>query len=402
MTKNGRQQYGSVRKLRSGRWQARLWLGDGRRIPADRTFATKTDANLWIASQRTKAAAGRPDDPERARVSLADYARSWLAQQAHLAPRTIEIYRNQLERHILPEVDESVPPLGDLSLNELTPELIRSWYQALVINRTKSTAAKAYVRLRQILNQAVDDERILRNPCRIRRGGVERHEEQRFATMPELLEIAGLVPERYRVLILTAGLGGLRQGELFGLRRRDLDLEKGVVRVRRKRLRLDSGEVIENETKSGAGQRTVALPEQVIEELGIHLERFTRKDEAAYVFTSENGQPIDRNNFRKRIWLPVASVMGLEELRFHDLRHTAGTLAARTGATTKELMVRLGHSSPNASLVYQHASADRDQKIAEGLTKLFRKAEGKKKREKDDGPDSRGRSRGGLRPSEDT
>ena len=154
-----------------------------------------------------------PDDPERARISLADYARSWLAQQAHLAPRTVEIYRNQLERHILPEVDGSVLPLGDLSLNELTPEVIRSWYQTLVVNRTKSTAAKAYVRLRQVLNQAVDDERILRNPCRIRRGGVERHEEQRFATMPELLEIAQLAPERYRVLILTAGLGGLRQGD---------------------------------------------------------------------------------------------------------------------------------------------------------------------------------------------
>jgi integrase len=401
MVKNGRQQYGTVRKLPSGRWQARLWLGDGRRIPADRTFATKTDANLWVASQRTKAAAGRPDDPERARVSLADYARSWLAQQGHLAPRTVEIYRNQLERHILPEVDDSIVSLGDLSLNELTPEVIRSWYQVLVVNRSKSTAAKAYVRLRQILNQAVDDERILRNPCRIRRGGVERHEEQRFATMPELLEIAALAPERYQVLILTAGLGGLRQGELFGLRRRDLDLEKGVVRVRRKRLRLDSGQVIENETKSGAGQRTVALPEQLIEELRTHMEEFTEKDATAYVFTSETGQPIDRNNFRKRIWIPIATAVGLEDLRFHDLRHTAGTLAARTGATTKELMVRLGHSSPNASLVYQHASADRDQRIADGLTKLFRKAEGKKSRRKGARSDGGGRSRGGRRPSED-
>ena len=128
---------------------------------------------------------------------------------------------------------------------------------------------------------------------------------------------------------------------------------------------------------SGAGQRTVALPDQVIEELRDHLERFTARDDASYVFTSEDGQPIDRYNFRKRIWLPIASAAGLEDLRFHDLRHTAGTLAARTGATTKELMVRLGHSSPNASLVYQHASADRDQKIADGSTKLYRKAEGR-------------------------
>ena len=91
----------------------------------------------------------------------------------------------------------------------------------------------------------------------------------------------------------------------------------------------------------------------MIQALRIHLERFCDEDATSYVFTAEEGQPIDRNNFRKRIWRPLAAALGLEDLRFHDLRHTAGTLAARTGATTKELMVRLGHSSPNASLIYK-------------------------------------------------
>ena len=90
--------------------------------------------------------------------------------------------------------------------------------------------------------------------------------------------------------------------------------------------------------------------------------------------------------FESGFWLPIAMDVGLEDLRFHDLRHTAGTLAARTGATTKELMVRLGHSSPNASLVYQHASADRDQKIADGLTELFRKAQGKRRQRRGRSP----------------
>ena len=66
------------------------------------------------------------------------------------------------------------------------------------------------------------------------------------------------------------------------------------------------------------------------------------------------------------------SEASLQGLRFHDLRHTAGTLAARTGATTKELMARLGHASANAALIYQHASAERDRSIAEGLADMMR------------------------------
>ena len=348
MAKNGRRPFGTVRKLPSGRWQARVYLPDGRRINAERTFATKTDGGLWIDAQRTAAAAGRTLDPERARATLAAYARDWLGHQAHLAPRTREIYRHQLERHVLPQIDDTVPPLGDLALNELTPEVIRGWYQALIINRSRSIAAKAYVRLRQVLNQAVDDERILRNPCRIKRGGVERHDEQRFATMAELLELAGAVPERYRAMILTAGLAGLRQGELLALRRSDVDLRAGVIHVRRKRQQLDSGEIVESEPKSEAGKRTVALPEPLVDELRAHMVAFVAGADS-YVFTSADGEPIERNNFRRRVWLPATRSTRLRGLRFHDLRHTAGTLAARTGATTKELMARLGHSSSNAA-----------------------------------------------------
>jgi len=60
---------------------------------------------------------------------------------------------------------------------------------------------------------------------------------------------------------------------------------------------------------------------------------------------------------------------------FHELRHTAGTLAARTGATTKELMSRMGHASPQAAMIYQHAASDRDRSIAEGLAIMMREAE---------------------------
>lgn len=92
------------------------------------------------------------------------------------------------------------------------------------------------------------------------------------------------------------------------------------------------------------------------------------------MFTSPSAEPIDAANFRHRVWEPAVAAVGPEGLRFHDLRHTAGTLAARTGATTKELMARLGHASPQAAMVYQHAAADRDRRIADGLAEMAREA----------------------------
>src|SRR5215218_3089952 len=136
------------------------------------------------------------------------------------------------------------------------------------------------------------------------------------------------------------------------------------------RLRLASGEVIEDDPKSAAGRRTVALPKPLTDELSAHLEAFTAPDDDAYVFTSVDGLPVQASNFRNRVWLPAVRGASREGLRFHDLRHTAGALAAYTGATTKELMARLGHASPRAAMIYQHATAYRDRRIAEGLTAM--------------------------------
>ena len=370
-----RRQFGSVRRLSSGRWQARYWVDGGLRVAAPTSFATKADAARWLAGVETDQAKGTWVNPLAGRSTLEQYAWTWLRGHARLAKRTKEIYEAQLRLHVLPEVDRGLPPLGTVAIADLTPALIRQWYAALVARRSPSVAAKAYTRLRQVLTAAVNDEVIAKNPCRIERGGAEHPPEQRFATMAELASLAGAVPDRYRALVLAAGLGGLRQGELFALRWGDVDLAGATIAVRRKRLRLASGEVIEDDPKSRAGRRTVALPAVLVAELDRHRARHavnTGRDN--YVFLSEEGTPLERSNFRQRVWLPAADKVGLAGMRFHDLRHSAGTLAARTGATTKELMARLGHASPRAAMIYQHAADDRDRRIAEGLDAMAEEA----------------------------
>jgi integrase len=111
-----------------------------------------------------------------------------------------------------------------------------------------------------------------------------------------------------------------------------------------------------------------------VAELERHLLSYVAASADGSVFTTEAGTPLDANNFRSRVWNPATRAVGLSGLRFHDLRHTAGTLAARTGAATKELMARLGHSSPAAAMVYQHAAEDRDRLIAERLAEMTAEA----------------------------
>jgi len=93
------------------------------------------------------------------------------------------------------------------------------------------------------------------------------------------------------------------------------------------------------------------------------------------VFPAADGGYQRRSNFRRRIWLPATKQAGVPGLRFHDLRHTAATLAAATGATTRELMERIGHSSPAAALRYQHVMKDRDKAIAAALDRLAQAAD---------------------------
>jgi hypothetical protein len=92
------------------------------------------------------------------------------------------------------------------------------------------------------------------------------------------------------------------------------------------------------------------------------------------VFPAERGGPIRRSNFTRRVWIPATRAAGVEGLRFHDLRHTAATLAVAAGASTRELMVRMDHSSSAAALRYQHVTAGRDAAIAAALDELVQAA----------------------------
>jgi integrase len=147
-----------------------------------------------------------------------------------------------------------------------------------------------------------------------------------------------------------------------------VDLIKGTVHVPRKlaalRNRMEFGP-----PKSDAGTRTVALPKAAVAALRPHMLEHVKAEQEALVFTGEKGAVLRSGNFRRAVkWAAAVRKAGMPAgFTFHDLRHTGNHLASSSGASTRELMHRMGHSSMRAALIYQHATSDRDREIAESI-----------------------------------
>lgn len=382
--KKGRRQFGWIRKLPSGRFQASYQGPDGIRHVAPDTFDDKTSASVWLTLRQSELLRGEWASPDRGRIRLDEYAVRWIDDQ-DIGNRTRGKYRTLLRLHI-------APMLGEKELGTITTEVVRRWLAALRNDgRGASTAAGAYRLLRAVMNTAVLDERIRRNPCRIKGADKERTEQRPVASIPQVYTLVDSVEPNYRMLILCAAFTSLRWGELAGLRRQDIDLEKRIIQVRRTLQQLDDGRLVDGPPKSAAGERTVSIPPFVVDDLRDHLTEHVAGGPRGRVFTSRRGGDLRRDIWYKEAgWKDAKKAAGLpEHFHFHDLRHTGNHLASQSGANLRELMRRMGHSSVRAAMIYLHATDERDREIADRLAGLVdeyqRKASGDDPHDDDDG-----------------
>jgi integrase len=365
-SKGRRRRFGAIRRLPSGRYQARYPGPDGVMRPAPVTFETTADADDWLAERQTEIRRGDWRDPEAGAVSFRAYAAKWVDER-ELAPLTRDLYRYLLDKHLF--------AFAELDLDEITAPRVREWRaDRLRTTNAKTMTAKAYRLLKAIMETAVDDELITRNPCRIKGAGKERAAERRIATVAQVDALAEAVGMRWRLMVYLGAYGPLRPEELAGLRRRDVDLDNLRVRVRLAEPERMNGRRVQGDTKSEAGTRTVILPAFLRRELRWHLESYAEPGPDGLIFVGEKGAPFRRSTFGRR-WRRAREVVGMPEgFRFYDLRHTGHTLSTRSGATLKDTMVRAGQSSEKAALIYQHSDDERQEEVAAGLDATVRKA----------------------------
>lgn len=353
-----RRQYGTVRKLKSGRWQARYWDdATGRQRSAPNTFPTKREASQWLALLESGRVSTSSVEPSKSTERLADYAARWIESRP-IRPRTAELYRLQFRLHI-------DPVLGGHKVAKLRPQHIREWHSTLVKHSGlhPTTVAKVYRLLRSILNTAVEDELLEANPCRIKKGGAEQSKERPIPTIEQVDAIANGLPERFAAVAWIAALAGLRKGEILGLARRHVDLADGTIQVERSLQEVTGQGVVFVEPKSLTSNRVVTMPDPLVEALDSHLEQYVRRDADALLFTNEHGRAV-RATVWASAWGQMRAHTGFHDVRLHDLRHLAGTLTAQAGGTMKEIMARLGHSTPSAAMRYQHVAQGRSHELA--------------------------------------
>lgn len=420
-----RRTYGAVRKLPSGRFQATYLDPTGVRRTAPTTFATKTDADAWLATTRTDIARGKWNDPQRGQVLLRDYIERWLAAPPRpLRPKTLHMHRDRARRFLLQPIGGIC--LGDLPLAAITPSVIREWHAALLqttaaggrgeaqprqhpariwaeaqgieLPKTgrlpanvvqqwddagrpvavvrqepkhtgRTIAAQTYRLLHAVLNTATDEQLVDTNPCRIAKAGHVRTPERTPATMEQLRMLSEEVPERYAAAVWVAAFTGLRPGELFALARRHFDPVTQVLTVERQLVDVPGQPVVFGPPKTDSSVRKVTLPATVAQMLLQHAERFAAADPDALLFTTTSGGYV--TDSARSWWVRARNRVGLPDLRFYDLRHTGQTFAAQQGAGLPQLMARMGHSTTRAALVYMHATADSDRQLAIQLDSML-------------------------------
>jgi integrase len=348
------------------RYDVRLRRLDG--TVYTRTFRTRKEAEAFERAERTARDRGTWTDPNAGAVTFAVYAEEWIDTRTvrgrRTAPRTTESYRYLLSRYLL-------PTFAAMPLTKITPQAVRAWHTKLIRTAPTSVAPKSYRLLHAILTTATADSVIGANPCRIKGAGSERTGERPTLGTAEVTALAESIEPRWRAMVLLAAYGSLRFGELVGLRRRDVDLLDGVIIVNEQLIEL-AGRQIRTAPKSDAGRRRVTLPAFVVGELARHIDTYVGPGPDSPLFAGHRGGVPTRTNWA-RTWTKARRQAGLPpNIHLHDLRHAGATLAAQTGATTKELMARLGHASPRAALIYQHATEDRDRAIADSLDQLIR------------------------------
>lgn len=373
-----RRAFGNIRPAGKSSWQASYKV-NGQRFVAPSTFPSKADASAWLANIQADINRGFWKDPTAGKESLAQYVASWLDRKqktGHYRPRTVELVTGLLSRIIL-------PALGDRELAEIKTPLIRSWHADVAAKHSPGQAAKSYRLLRTILGEATSDGVIPFNPCAIKGAGNEPTPERPKPTL-EMIEavVANLndrysnrnhkpSDHRYEALAWTAALSGLREGEMFALERQDIDLLHRTISVTKQAQDVGNQRVV-GPPKTAAGSRVVVIPATLAAMLDKHLATYVSPRPDALVFTSDEGLPMCRTRWAF-VWRRATKAAGLEGLHFHDLRHHAGTLAAQLGATTKELMERLGHSTIRASLIYQYSTHKRQRELADRMDAVLKR-----------------------------
>lgn len=366
---------GSVYKLKSGpkkgQWMAVVSVGrasDGKRVRRSRVARTQADALALLKTLREDATAGLLNLPRHPKV--ADYLERWLADtvKPNRAGNTHALYANAATKHVCPQV-------GGIRIDDLTPlhvqAMVATWDRLGVGKRTQQVGLAV---LSQAMAAAVTLGLVRVNPCRdIPPPTHERKSMDPFAVDEARAIINAAASTADAALLTLAFSTGMREGELFGLPWRCVDLFAATVKVEQQVVMVD-GKTAIAKPKTKRSVRTIDLTPDAVKALTAHRAELLKCGEAGrdLVFTAPLGGMMSRNNFRVRFWRPTLARAGVRPRTFHEVRHTYATLALGAGVPVHVVSAVLGHARASITLdIYSHALPSQQTEARDTIARLL-------------------------------
>ncbi|UKY48504.1 tyrosine-type recombinase/integrase [Streptomyces inhibens] len=342
-----------------------------------RSFDTLEDAKAWFRRSATDEERGEFVEPRDGSITLADYIAMHWAPGRGGTPKTQQNQERRARLHI-------VPHLGQLPLRSITAAELRAYTAKLEATVSSVDYRRGILsELSSILEAAVDDKRLARNPMHAKsvRWPKASRERREAWSLDTALRVRDVISPRHRVAVVL-GLGcGLRQGEVFGLSPADIDYARGVLRVRRQVQSI--GGRLYFALPKGAKTRTVDMPPSVAQELKRHVKAFPPvevelpwerpgadrpRKKFSLVLATRFGNAVAVNTWNTYTWKPALAKAGVIPPRpkgakpwqweaapkdgFHVLRHTYASMMLEAGESVVTVARWLGHSSPAVTLGY--------------------------------------------------
>jgi integrase len=345
-----------IYKRPDGKWRAKYQMPNGRERA--RHFRRKIDAERWLAEEKSRLNRGDWVPPELTRITVEEWAPIWLASKAGLKMRSESSYES-LWRTVVK------PRWGTVRLDRVTYADVVRWVSDLVASgMSASRISQSLLVLKQVLDAAVLDGRLVRNVAKPVKPPRPEASEPKFLTHAQVAALArecAIAGEQYRLFVLVASYCGLRWSEMRALRVRRIDLLRARIEV----AEAIPDQVLKPEVPKNHKRRSVPIPRFIVADLVPFL---ASKSAGDLVFTNSAGGMLDNTNFRRHVYGPAVRALGLEPLNVHALRHTTASLAVSAGANVKAVQRLLGHESASVTLNTYAALFDDDlDRVAERL-----------------------------------
>jgi len=351
------QRQATLRHGRGKRWRVR-WIDDQGRHRTQ-AFARRPDAERHDALMRAAVHRGDYIDPVASKTTIDVYSIQWRGQQLW-DPATSELVERAVRLHIL-------PMLGRLQVGQVRTSHVKAWVKDRAVALAPTTLRVVYSYLVAMFGAAVLDRLIGVSPCNrtVKLPDVMRG-ELLVPTGEQVEALGRALPVRYGAQPTLAAATGLRQGEVWGLELRHVDLQRREVRVEQQvKVTKERPRPYLAPPKTTTSHRTVELAHVGVEALRRHLERFSPDEveiddltnprrpvrrTARLVFTNARGEPIRRSGW-SHIWTPAVAAADLPKgFGFHGLRHFFATALIFGGANVKTVQLALGHATPTTTL----------------------------------------------------